>query len=120
MIAKDCGNDILQEIRNKIHKFEKSEYDQPFVNFIKNFILAQMRNFYENDTNKKGGGVTSTIKRMFHFNNTDVKFVMTKEHIDWISKDIGILWKLLNEKEIADNVKVQAFKVIPEILSDEY
>jgi len=67
----------------------------------------------------KTGGVTSTIKRMLRFNNTDPEFIITKEHIDWINKDIGILWSLPNERGVAENVKAQAFKAIPEILSDE-
>lgn len=68
----------------------------------------------------KSGGVASKIKKMLHLSRTDPELIMTKEHLEWINKDIGILWKLPNERGVSENVKDQAFKVIPEILSDEY
>lgn len=120
MIALSCENDVLKDIRDRIHSYDKDEYDLPFINFIKQFILSEMRNFNENDAPKKGGGVGSKIKKMlFLGNSNDPEAVMTKEHVEWINKDIMILWKLPSERGIPDNVKAQAFKVIPEILSDE-
>ena len=120
MIALNCENDVLNDIRHRVHQYDKSEYDLPFINFIKKFITSEMRNFYENDAPKKSGGVTGTFKKMFNFGGSnDPDGAMTKEHIDWVNKDIGILWKLPSEKGIPENVKAQAFKVIPEILSDE-
>lgn len=86
---------------------------------MKNFIIAEMVNFYRNDNMKKTGGIKTSIKRMFNMGAStgDADSVMTKEHVDWINKDLEILWKLPSQKGIPDNVKSQAFKAIPELLS---
>jgi hypothetical protein len=47
----------------------------------------------------------------------DADSVMTREHVDWVNKDLEILWKLPAQQGCPDNVKAQAFKAIPEILS---
>lgn len=63
MIASDWDNEVLSEIRNRVHKIKTNDYDQPTINFIKNFILAIMKNFNDNDAPKKSGGVGGKIKR---------------------------------------------------------
>lgn len=51
------------------------------VNFMKNFILAEMSNFYKIDSNRKNSGVKA-IKKMLYIGSNDADSVMTKEHVD--------------------------------------
>jgi hypothetical protein len=122
MVVRDCDEEIISEIRKRVHKFKKSDYDQSMIMFMKSFIIAEMTNFYKNDNMKKTGGMKSSLKKFFNMGggNSDVDSIMTKEHVDWVNKDLEILWKLPTQKDIPNNVKNQASKVIPEILSNEY
>jgi hypothetical protein len=52
------------------------------VSFMKNFILAEMDNFYTIDSEKKAGGIKNMVKRLYTTNTRDADSVLTKEHID--------------------------------------
>lgn len=119
-VVKACEEDILDIIRKRVHKLKKSDYDVPMINFMKNFILAETENFYTIDSSKKSSGVKAFKKFIYMGGgNNDSDTVITKDHVEQINKDIEILWKLPAQKGIPENVKTQASKAIPEILSNE-
>lgn len=89
------------------------------VTFMKNFILAEMENFYMSDSEKKNSGLKNYVRKLYSGGNRDADSVLTKEHVDIINKDLELLWKLPLEKDVPDNVKQLAAKFIPEILSKE-
>lgn len=51
-IWKVCDEPTLDYIRKRIHKFKKNNYDLGTISFMKNFILAEMQNFYNDDNSK--------------------------------------------------------------------
>ena len=89
------------------------------VSFMKNFILAEMENFYQQDYEKKNSGLINYMKNRYKTSNREADSVLTKDHIEHINKDLELLWKLPLEKGVLDNAKHLAAKTIPEILSNE-
>ena len=119
MIVKSWDEATLDIIRKKIHKFKKKSWDTSMVSFMKNFILAEMENFYQQDLEKKNSGIKNYVRKLYTSGNKEADNVLTKEHIEHITKDLELLWKLPLEKGVPDNAKQQAAKNIPEILSNE-
>ena len=118
-VVKVWDEETLDNFRKRIHKFKKNTYDVGMINFMKNFILNEMENFYNIDNMKKSGAISAMKKMIYNSGNKDADSIMSKEHVELINKDIEILWKLPSEKGIPENVKQAASKAIPEILSNE-
>ena len=102
-----------------MHKLKKKSWDTSIVSFMKNFILAEMENFYQQDLEKKSNGIKNYVRKLYTSSNREADSVLTKNHIENINKDLELLWKLPLEKGVPYNAKRLAAKTIPEILSNE-
>jgi hypothetical protein len=67
-ITEELSIGLLDDVRKLVHSIDKNSYDELQVTFLKNFIIAEMRNMNERDENEAQGRFTfgfSTLKKMF-------------------------------------------------------